>query len=695
MKKIVSIALSLSLVISMLITSTVIGASADTVYGAKENVGYLKLCGRAALVDSGIAMDLSGDGVEWTANCSGNVSVTMNIKYAANYLVVWIDGQRVSGGINYDTADATKDATSGRIGLRKATIGWEDITARIASNLPQGTHTFKIAKSTHVGGDNLMTLRSITMNGSFTAKPANKNGYIEFIGDSITSGMGILSHNLYDQLGGDYTDPTLGYAWQTADAFNADRSLISIGGIGISAGIAAGVAKDIYRQKDVYPKAYRYRDANKSYFPTRTPNVVVINLGTNDWMQLRSGPYGKTPAKPNEHSYVDVNGNLIETSGTPQQNFDLAVKTIKDCMAVLLKQVRKYYGNVPIVWCCGMMTYGGFADTNKSNLKGLLNQAISENNHFNIYWLDLQWCKANGNYGMDVGGADHPFYTSHVKNAQILTKYIQSQGWMGTTPTAPTTPKPTQSQSTTAQTTQGTTIKTTTASTTQPTTQAPVTSDTYMPSTSWSNVSSGTISFDSKGINVNSDASAVEYTLYDYIYHSKSVTAPANSDAIRFTLTLNSVGNKTTPLEVYMGGSNERIGKYSGAFVSLGTGEQAVGKSVTYTVKLSDFAGGANSSEKRPLTTEQLSNVNFVNSSSVETTTATTVTTTKATTATTSSPEIKKGDVNGDGVVNALDLQILLGKVTAGKSDADSASDMNNDGKVDIFDVKILLNKIL
>ena len=77
------------------------------------------------------------------------------------------------------------------------------------------------------------------------------------------------------------------------------------------------------------------------------------------------------------------------------------------------------------------------------------------------------------------------------------------------------------------------------------------------------------------------------------------------------------------------------------------------------------------------------------------TTTTAAATTTKATTTTTSPAPSKKGDVNGDGVVNALDLQMLVRLVTEGKPGDLSTCDINNDGKVDILDIRALLSKIL
>ncbi len=51
-----------------------------------------------------------------------------------------------------------------------------------------------------------------------------------------------------------------------------------------------------------------------------------------------------------------------------------------------------------------------------------------------------------------------------------------------------------------------------------------------------------------------------------------------------------------------------------------------------------------------------------------------------------------RGDVNGDGTVNILDVGAVTGRLGANRGDPryDSASDLNNDGSIDILDVGIV-----
>ena len=52
------------------------------------------------------------------------------------------------------------------------------------------------------------------------------------------------------------------------------------------------------------------------------------------------------------------------------------------------------------------------------------------------------------------------------------------------------------------------------------------------------------------------------------------------------------------------------------------------------------------------------------------------------------------GDINGDDIVNVLDV-VLLVNMVLGLSDPTIASDLNNDALTNVLDVVILVNLIL
>ncbi|MDO4511351.1 MAG: phosphodiester glycosidase family protein [Bacteroidales bacterium] len=58
-------------------------------------------------------------------------------------------------------------------------------------------------------------------------------------------------------------------------------------------------------------------------------------------------------------------------------------------------------------------------------------------------------------------------------------------------------------------------------------------------------------------------------------------------------------------------------------------------------------------------------------------------------------PDVKKGDVNGDGVVNVSDVTALINKILGLSEYPDAVCDINADGEVNVSDVTALINMIL
>ena len=55
----------------------------------------------------------------------------------------------------------------------------------------------------------------------------------------------------------------------------------------------------------------------------------------------------------------------------------------------------------------------------------------------------------------------------------------------------------------------------------------------------------------------------------------------------------------------------------------------------------------------------------------------------------------KKGDINGDGEINASDVTALINKILSLADYADAMCDLNGDGEVNVGDVTALINLIL
>jgi lysophospholipase L1-like esterase len=115
---------------------------------------------------------------------------------------------------------------------------------------------------------------------------------IEFIGDSITCGYGVDDEDRNHHFSTTTEDSTKTYAYKTAQALNADYSFVSISGWGVISGYTSNPAKKSEYQ--VLPKYYdklgfSYGSSFDGNMPQNIqwdfsfePDIVVINLGTND-----------------------------------------------------------------------------------------------------------------------------------------------------------------------------------------------------------------------------------------------------------------------------------------------------------------------------------------------------------------------------------------------------------------------------
>lgn len=135
-------------------------------------------------------------------------------------------------------------------------------------------------------------LSKIMTDAEATVSPVpEKDCYIEFAGDSITCGYGVDDEVADHNFKTDTEDATKAYAYLTAQLLNADHSLVSISGYGI----ISGYSGDGIRRADQLLPTY-YEKIGFSYgcfegiypqdvawdFSVRQPDLVVINLGTND-----------------------------------------------------------------------------------------------------------------------------------------------------------------------------------------------------------------------------------------------------------------------------------------------------------------------------------------------------------------------------------------------------------------------------
>ena len=221
---------------------------------------FLKVYGRSSVVGTGITCDFSASGIEFNAYVEGDLKIkvtttaTSYTSVSTAYFTVIVDGVRSETRF-------------------KATPGTTTLT--IASFAEGGVHNVKVLKQTEAMNA-LCVLEALSFTGYFCEAPEAAPLYIEFVGGSITSGYGNLCANGASDPGNALNqDGTQSFAFIAANATGADWSMVSASGVGLVAGFREFTAETLFK------RASYYRDTTL-YTPTRTPDIVVINLGTND-----------------------------------------------------------------------------------------------------------------------------------------------------------------------------------------------------------------------------------------------------------------------------------------------------------------------------------------------------------------------------------------------------------------------------
>ena len=118
-----------------------------------------------------------------------------------------------------------------------------------------------------------------------------RSRFIEFVGDSITCGYGVDDENEEHQFSTRTEDVTRAYAYRTAQALDADYSMVSLSGYGIISGYV-GEGEPQKPEQTIpqyydklgfcYGKFLGRAPETVSWPFERRPDLIVINLGTND-----------------------------------------------------------------------------------------------------------------------------------------------------------------------------------------------------------------------------------------------------------------------------------------------------------------------------------------------------------------------------------------------------------------------------
>ncbi|MEK3965507.1 GDSL family lipase [Paenibacillus odorifer] len=195
-----------------------------------------------------------------------------------------------------------------------------------------------------------LQIHAVKMDGKFLPV-ADKPHKIEFIGDSITSGEGSIGAKAEEDWIPMWFSAINNYTRMTADALNAEYRVISQSGWGVLTSWdnnPHGNIPDCYEQvcglltgaKNEALGAFQEHS-----FETWQPDVVVVNLGTNDGGAFQS-PEWKDEVTGESHK------QRLNEDGTYHED---DIQAFVDAAEKFLLKLRKNNQHAHLVWAYGML----------------------------------------------------------------------------------------------------------------------------------------------------------------------------------------------------------------------------------------------------------------------------------------------------------------------------------------------------
>lgn len=226
------------------------------------------------------------------------------------------------------------------------------------------------------------------------APTQQKERFIEFIGDSITCGYGVDDENRDHHFSTRTEDVTKTYAYQAAELLDADYSMVSYSGYGIISGYS-GNGEPVPEQTlpQYYDKlGFSYGAYMGLYYPQdvawdftkRQPDIIVINLGTNDNSYVRGNAEKETQY---EAAYTEF-----------------------------IEQVRTHNPEAVILCTLGIM-----GDELYPSIERAVSYYQEKTGDTNVYTMRFDVQSPDDGYAADW----HPTQTTHTKAAQRLAEEIE------------------------------------------------------------------------------------------------------------------------------------------------------------------------------------------------------------------------------------------------------------------------------
>ncbi|HSY21697.1 MAG TPA: SGNH/GDSL hydrolase family protein [Polyangiaceae bacterium] len=269
-----------------------------------------------------------------------------------------------------------------------ATVGSKEDYV-LAEGLPQGRHTLELTKRTEAMVGAVQLLRLSPVGGALVPTPDPFRRRIELVGDSITCGYGNLGANAGCSFTPATEDETVAYGGLTGRALGAEVRAIAYSGIGMVRSFDGNTAD----QMPVLFERTLAKEPAAWTFDTPEPDVVVINLGTNDFSR-------GDPGAPFARAY-----------------------------AAFLEQLRGHYPHAHVICALSPMILDAPGHMHRTAVRAVLQKLVADRTaagdaRISTFEFDLP--RPNEGFGCDF----HPSAATHRTMATALVDEIRARtGW--------------------------------------------------------------------------------------------------------------------------------------------------------------------------------------------------------------------------------------------------------------------------
>lgn len=242
-------------------------------------------------------------------------------------------------------------------------------------------------------------IATVEIEGEVLPPPAEKEKKIEVIGDSITCGYGIEGVVDADTFNTAQENPWNAYGCRIARTLGAEFSLISWSGNGIISHYVEESVNEPRNDEALMPELYFYEDYSadmrrnkaraeyiKRDFTTYRPQLIIINLGTNDGSYTRNIP---------ARDRAFVNGYVK-----------------------FLRQVREVNPDANILCTVGLM---------RNETNALAAEAVARVNEFGDKKVFFKEAFMQNGEADGIGADWHPTESTQKKFAEFLVEYIREK----------------------------------------------------------------------------------------------------------------------------------------------------------------------------------------------------------------------------------------------------------------------------